>query len=359
MINILILYNPYYQADVIKEHLKLLIENGEVAFGKIKSKLKDYKHPFEEKLVELLKDTNEDNYIQLFLTDYSSIYVAKVTKVTLDDLSDKAPIYYKKLDVEAWFLIEDMYEIVRDDFKKIRDYILPNFITPNYDNHTYALYGNKYVYPLLIEQKNEIDYFFDIDDKLYKNVYKTDEYLNIKKTLENFVFDKYIHSLHPTSVDNIISAEIEYQQNMDNPLYDFSSVIIKYSKTMEKEIYLFLKSLFKGIIHQIYDISYEVQGRRYTMIDFFNNKPNLGTMKFLLKNRKIIEAINQKYNRGMLLTFIFKSIPYYIGEIQVLRNENVHGESATLSEAKELRRMILGVGKNSMLVELLRYKSKL
>jgi len=40
MINILILYNPYYQTDVIKEHLKLLIENEEVAFGKIKSKLK-------------------------------------------------------------------------------------------------------------------------------------------------------------------------------------------------------------------------------------------------------------------------------------------------------------------------------
>jgi len=36
MDNLLILYNPYYQKNVIKEHLKVLLENGEVAFGKLK-----------------------------------------------------------------------------------------------------------------------------------------------------------------------------------------------------------------------------------------------------------------------------------------------------------------------------------
>jgi len=101
MQNLLILYNPYYQKDVIKEHLDILIEKGEVAFGKLKSKLKDYYHPFESKLQELIESINENNYLQLFLTDYSSIYVAKIIKVTFDDLSDKAPTYYKNYDVEA------------------------------------------------------------------------------------------------------------------------------------------------------------------------------------------------------------------------------------------------------------------
>jgi len=157
--NLLILIQPpYYQKDVIKEHLDILIEKGEVTFGKLKSKLKNTSHTFEDKLQELIKSINEENYLQLLLTDYSSIYVAKVIKVSTEDLNYKAPEYYKNYDVEAWFLIDDMYEIIRNDFENVRDKILANFTTPNYGNHTFALYGNNYVYPLIVEQKNEIDW---------------------------------------------------------------------------------------------------------------------------------------------------------------------------------------------------------
>ena len=211
MQNLLILYNPYYQKNVIKEHLEVLLENGEVAFGKLKSKLKSTSHPFEEKLQELIQNVNEENYLQLFLTDYSSIYVAKVIKVSTKDLSAKAPAYYKNYNVEAWFLIDDMYEIIRDDFESVRDKILANFTTPNYGNHTFALYGNNYAYPLIIEQKNEIDYFFDVEYKLYKNIYKSEEYLKYKNILQEYVFGDLIYTLYPRILDNIISAEIEYQ----------------------------------------------------------------------------------------------------------------------------------------------------
>ena len=39
MQNLIILYNPYYQADTIDAHLAILKQQGRVAFGKIKSKL--------------------------------------------------------------------------------------------------------------------------------------------------------------------------------------------------------------------------------------------------------------------------------------------------------------------------------
>ena len=41
MQNLPILYNTYYQEDIIEQHLKVLIENQKVAFGKVKSKLKN------------------------------------------------------------------------------------------------------------------------------------------------------------------------------------------------------------------------------------------------------------------------------------------------------------------------------
>lgn len=39
MKNIIILYNPYYQENVIEQHLEILKERGVVAFGKVKSAL--------------------------------------------------------------------------------------------------------------------------------------------------------------------------------------------------------------------------------------------------------------------------------------------------------------------------------
>ncbi len=41
MNHLLILYNPYYQKDVIQQHLSVLQEKSQVGFGKIRSKLND------------------------------------------------------------------------------------------------------------------------------------------------------------------------------------------------------------------------------------------------------------------------------------------------------------------------------
>ena len=41
MKDLLILYNPYYQSSVIEEHLAVMKAHGQVAFGKVRSKLKD------------------------------------------------------------------------------------------------------------------------------------------------------------------------------------------------------------------------------------------------------------------------------------------------------------------------------
>ena len=148
MQNLIILYNPYYEKDVIEQHLKVLIENQKVAFGKVRSKLKNIEHNFQDDLENIYKSVDESNYLQLFLTDYSSIYVAKVVKITNEDLYDLAPSYYKEknLEVETWFLIEDICEIVRNDFEKTRDEILANFTALNFGNHTYGVYGSNYIY---------------------------------------------------------------------------------------------------------------------------------------------------------------------------------------------------------------------
>jgi hypothetical protein len=361
MQNLLILFNPYYQSDVIEQHLKLLIQNEQVAFGKIRSKLKNEEHNFDDKLQEIYKTIDEDNYLQLFLTDYSSIYVAKVEKVSKEDFSNIAPKYYKEksLDVEQWFIISDMREISRDNFEVVRDDILSNFTVPNFGNHSYAIYGNSYIYPLIVDMKEKIDYFKYDDEsfRYYPNMFKSQKYLDIKQNLSKYTFGNiYTNHMHPNSMDNIISAEIEYDENINDPIYDFSTVVIKYAKTMEQEIYLFAKALFKHLMDKnpkLSNIPYSIQSKNYILEDILIYKPNLGTYKFLVKNKQIQATVdtfmehNQKY-------FISKKFVYYINFLQEIRNETVHGSSPSPKDTKELRSKIIGIASESMLIDLVK-----
>ncbi len=363
MKNLIILYNPYYQDDVIEQHLKVLIENEKVAFGKVKSKLKNMQHSSNEQLEEIYKSVSETNYLQLFLTDYSSIYVAKVVAVSNDDMYDLAPAYYKEknLEVETWYVISDICEIVRNDFQKTRDEILANFTTTNFDNHTYAVYGNSYVYPLIVDMKYKIDYF-DCDNKdfkYYPDVFKSDKFLAIKQNIIDFSFgSKYIFHLHPNSLSNIISSEMELQEHNLDRTYDFSSIVIKYSKTLEQEIYLFIKTLLKFLIEKNQDIekvSYSVQSKNFTIKDIFTNKPNFGTYKFILKDEIIRDTLENSFDKSLIF-FIQKKLVAYINFIQEIRNETVHGRPATLNEANSVRAKILGVAQESVLIELVKNK---
>ena len=361
MNNLLILFNPYYQSDVVEQHLKLLIQNEKVAFGKIKSKLKDTNSVINEQLEEIYKNINEKDYLQLFLTDYSNIYVVKVEKISSEDMSSLAPKYYKEknLEVEQWFLITDMRELVRNNFERVRDDLLSNFTIPSFGNHSYAIYGNQYVYPLNVDMKEEIDYFQKEDDDFvyYTNMFKSKKYLDIKSNLIKYSYgEDLINHIHPNSLDNIISAEMEYEDNIHNPVYDFSSVVVKYAKTMELEIYMYVKILFSSLVKcdsEINKISYSVQSRDFTIEDIFKNKPNLGTYKFLFKNDLIIKVLADNYDFSMKI-FVLKKFPKIINDLQNIRNETVHGNPPDIEAVKLLRANILGISRKSILIEIVK-----
>jgi hypothetical protein len=346
---------------VIEQHLKLLIQNEKVAFGKIKSKLKNKNDVSNEELEKIYSNTTSKDYLQLFLTDYSNIYVAKVEKISSDDMSDFAPAYYKEknLEVEQWFLITDIRELVRNNFETVRDDVLSNFIIPEFENHSYAIYGNKYLYPLIIDMKEKIDYFQKDDEDFfyYPNMFKSEKYLKIKETLSKYSFGEVlVNQMHPNSIDSVISAEMEYEDNINNPIYDFSSVIVKYSKTMEQEIYMFAKFLVATLIKydsKINNITYSVQGKDFIIKDIFENKPNLGTYKFLFRNDLITKVIENNFEFDTKI-FVLKKFPKIINKLQNIRNETVHGNAPDIASVKLLRANILGIAKESILIEIVK-----
>ncbi len=352
MNHLLILYNPYYQRDVIQQHLSVLQEKSQVGFGKIRSKLNDQeKH---HSLEAIYKATSEKNFLQLFLTDYANLFAAKVIKISKDIDEGLIPSYYKEknLEVEDFFIISDLGELVREYFSLLRDQFLANSIVPN--NHTYAIYGNNYVYPLPVRLKEERSYFLG-DEKHYLSVYKSKEYLIMQENFMRFVFGKRLfYLLHPDSINNIIHAELELLQSENDLLNDFTSIIVKYSKTLEYEIYLFAKKvLLKACAKDLslYDLTYKVQEQSYTIKDFFTQKPNLGSIKYLLMHKRVQCHLEESLNRFINYPFS-KSLTL----IQDIRNEVVREKAPGLHEVEKLRNEILGIEGASLLKSILSRK---
>ncbi len=369
MINFLVLYNPYYQKDVIVSHVNLLLtsadqENAQVAFGKIRSKLREDEAFADSNIEKIAAAISEDGYIQLLLTDYADMYVAKVTSVTKEDSRAIAPSYYteKDLDVEAWFIITDIRQIVENDFQTIRDKILSNLTTPSFANHHYAVYGNGYKFPLEVSMDNPIDYFQDSEVPYYFDIFKSFEHIETKRHLIHYRFgQKIFYALHPNTQESIISAEIEFTQNKNDTLYDFSSVILKYAKAAEMELYLFIRTIMIYLMEKepsLLHVEYQVQGHSYTLNDLKTIKPNIGTYKYLLGHQDIKEAIFAHIENSQLKNFLQFGLRFYMQPVQDIRNESAHGSIMSFKECKTMRSIVMGIGSNGMLCELILNKKR-
>ena len=414
MYHLLILYNPYYQSDVIESHLEILKQRHKVAFGKVKSHLRTASSPSKTEITEssgrdftphaltdskasdsstiastkdsngidskesaLAQDTNAtpntppahleskvasltleqptskqptleqptlealvrqvsaDSPLQLFLTDYASLFVAKVTHIVAsEDLSEQergelesiTPSYYTKagLNVELWFIIEDMRELVRNDFVRVRE-SLASFTTPHNGNHTYALYGNTYTYPLIVQSKREAWYFraFEEGGALesrqdskkdskgldsstypkaqdfkagalphYHSIFKSEEQITLRERLIDYMLGERVAGLLDVDcMDNLVSAELEYQANKGNPLYDSTGIVMWYARTFELELSSFVRELLSCLAlesSEILELIYSVQGKKASVSQWLESRaeiePNLGAYKFLLQN---------------------------------------------------------------------------
>lgn len=431
MKDLLILYNPYYQSNVIEEHLAVLKTHGQVAFGKVRSKLKDKfgnlgvqnanfslnlgtnskqnlnlsdensafasensnenlnlqsenlglnlgeninlssenlslnapKNPQTSSLQALqnLLESSNSPFLQLFLTDYASLYVAKVIKIAENVDESIIPSYYKdkKLSVEGFFIIEDLRELVRDDFVSVRDEYLANFTTPDYDNHTYALYGNAYAYPLIIEQKQHLTYF-DGDERHFLQLFKSAEFLHQKQVLADYTFgERYLYAMNPDSFDNLIYAELEFHACKGDRLYDFSSVVLRYAKCFESECYLFIKRLISVLSQRdesVLSLTFTQMGKSFEVRSLLTNKAMLGAYNYLIEN--LLKAHIKEHLSDEFVN-VCRKLSKQIAFIQRVRNPAAHTECASFEQANNLRARLVGVATQSVLVMMIKARTEL
>ncbi|WP_407379244.1 HP0729 family protein [Helicobacter sp.] len=393
---LLILYNPYYENNVIESHLAILKAQGSVSFGKVKSKMRA-QEPSEQPTQEpskpaqileppstafastqweqLITSISSKSPLQLFLSDYANLYVCKVTAITKEQIA-QAPAYYeqKGLEVELWFVISDMRELVREDFTSVRDNFLANFITLH-NNRTFAIYGNDYTYPLFISLKSQQDYF--TQGPHYHNMFKTNEQIQIRQHLIDYIFgSKLANALLPDTMENLINAEIEYLANRENPLYDCTGIVLLYAKSMEQEIMRFYRTLFATLVEfestltevesPLAAITYSVHEVESSVQEWLEGRakstPALGTTKHLRKcAQQVLEQwkydkaykLDSSLNKHDISYFAGIKLGSFINTLQTIRNPAAHASSPSLAQASTLRERILGIGRESVLITLL------
>lgn len=438
MADLLILYNPYYQNNVIEAHLELLKTQGQVAFGKVRSKLKDefeansqanlgvsantqanssatntnsqenlsenmsaqginsysqanlsqnlstpnapeqtalqrslnspeqktaLQSPQNNSLQTLsaLLESSNSGFLQLFLTDYASLYVAKVVAIAPNAPDELVPSYYKrkKLNVEGYFFINDLREIVRDDFVRVRDKHLANFTTPEYENHTYALYGNTYVYPLLVEQKEEVCYF-EGNERHFLQLFKSAEFLRQKQTLIDYTFgERYLYAMHPDSFDNLIYAELEFHACKGDKLFDFSAVALRYAKCFEQECYMLVKKLISVLAQKderILNLTFMQANKSVEVRALLENKAMLGAYGHIVDN--LLKNHIKTHLSEEFANFCKKFVKQ-IAFIQSVRNPAAHSECTTLAQISDVRSRLVGVAMPSTLLAMIKARTEL
>ena len=117
-----------------------------------------------------LNDTiRERGELQLYLTDYRSLYVAEVLAVVSGELQDTdpahVPAYYtkSKFRCDCWFKLGDIRALVADDTLADQDE-LRKLRVPSYHDRPVSLYGGMVDPPLLVTRPDAAE-FFDDDER--------------------------------------------------------------------------------------------------------------------------------------------------------------------------------------------------
>ena len=160
-------WNPSIASDAMTAHLTVLLENARrtrgtddapyVWWGKVHSRNRRQDLPhlgtILEIAAELDRDTEGGRECRLYLTDYRSLYVGLVDRISRDDVrtsdAEHVPAYYGANDLQCdfWYRLLDIRRLVADDtsvvIAKLRT--LSNL---GYDNRPVSLYGGMVDLPL-------------------------------------------------------------------------------------------------------------------------------------------------------------------------------------------------------------------
>lgn len=374
-------WNPSYADDVMDAHLAVLLRRmgelralpagdprrdaGEadvhVWWGKVRSA--NRQQPLDH-LPEILAldaaASDEAREVQLYLTDYRSLYVAHVIEITDDDVrldeGSHVPPYYseRKLSCDCWFRLSDIRRIVADDTLGVIAE-LRKLSNTHYNDRPVSLYGGMVDLPLIVTRSDDATFFEPAardaltDGRFWAEFDAERTGLGaIERELRDNLFGESAWSaLDPLVRVFIAGAEHLFRTNRRTPAFNFSGVVIELAKACEVQGNGMLRHALRK--SEPGDRFVNLDGGR---IDLLARRPlALWDLARVLEDRGIRRVAERQLREAAWFTGAF---PAVLREISPGRNRAAHSGRVCLGEAERIRDEMLGVGCHGHLVQLAR-----
>ena len=375
--HLLTLWNPSYADEAMEQHLAVLLDRarrtagGErstddryVWWGKVRSQHRLQRAPHQDDIEAIARTLDEDitdaGEVQLYLTDYRSLYVADVAEIAIGDLDpaerEAVPAYYERQDLHCdfWFLLADIRLLVADD--------LPGVIAElralrnvHYHDKPVSLYGGMVDLPLIVTRPDR-QRFFDIverdeitDGRLWAewDAEQGGGVAAMERELRDNLFgERAWRALEPTARRFIATGEKLFREHRADPAFDFSPIIGAFAKALEVQCRSILRRGLAKVPLNARQAN--IEGRTVDLLEA--RRLTLGQLaRALATEERLAKALTTVLNdRG----FFSGQLPAILSDFIEVRNPATHESRIARGAAIQWRDSLLGVGGEGLFVRL-------
>jgi hypothetical protein len=369
-------WNPSYAEDAMEQHLAVLLERARKAakgqltlddryvwWGKVRSQHRLQAQSHTDDILAIGEaieaDVNDAGEVQLYLTDYRSLYVADVSEIvaSLDaEEREAAPSYYfnTKLDCDFWFMLADIRLLVADD--------LPGVIAElralhnvHYHDKSVSLYGGMVDLPLVVTRPDG-QRFFDAaerdavtEGRLWAE-WDAEQGSGVaameRELRDNLLGERAWRGLEATTRRFLATGEKLFREHRGDPAFDFGPVIGAFAKALEVQCRTVLRRALAKAARDARLVN--LNGQTVDLLE--QQTLTLGQLNHAL-------ATEQKL--GAALTLALNDRGWFSGQLSPIlaaftevRNPGVHEARVDRATATHWRDRLLGVGSDGVFVRL-------
>lgn len=307
----------------------------------------------------------DDREVQLYLTDYRSLYVAHVGEITTDDPRhdvDAGPhlppgVYPDGVHCDAWFMLFDVRRLVLDDTRAVVAE-LRKLRNARYADRPVSIYGGMVDLPLLVRREDGATWFDTATrDRL------TDGRLWVEFDAEHAGVGAVAASLRddvlgeatwmaldPAARLFVATAEKIFRDHRADPAFDFSPVVVNLAKAYEVQLALTLAPAVRRLPPAARLVN--VDGRS---VDVFGGEAfGLGGLaRALGESQELRGALPRVLAHA---AWALTTLPPVLDELSRLRNPGAHREPIDRETARRVRDRQLGIGGGALLEALARVR---
>lgn len=376
-------WNPAYAVDAMDAHVAVLVERarahrrGQIAeeevhvwWGRVRSERRQAELPHLPDVLELDAQIEAETPTYLYLTDYHSLYVADLARITVDDVrakgEDAIPAYYRDMECDLWFQLWDIRRLVAQDTRAVVQE-LRHLKNTRYHDQPVSLYGGVVELPLVVWRETEVDWFGDrealTEGFLWaeRDAEFRSEAGRLGADLRDNLFGARIWNLmEPATRTFLASAEAVLRARREDPVFDFSIPAVEYAKALETEANAVVFGLLRRALHErpLRDRLVRAGDRE---LDLGRPVPHqsLGTLRRLLLDDPVVKDAIRRVASAHVTYFTDEyRLPAQLEKVQELRNPAAHSEAVSRERLLRFRDELMGIGGMGVLVELVIRKER-